>query len=374
MLVTATPEVVKGTTQVATESVSKVMDFDGADDFIEFNQALSQVQNAITIEFLSKGSSNLPKNTTLFEGFNSNNQTTLNIHISWTDGSIYWDAGNQNGNDRISKQAGPNQYKDKWSHWAFVKNFSTGQMAIYHNGTLWHQVSGKSKPLSGTQKFAIGAALNRNEKWSGYLTEFRIWNKACSQTEIKANSNKRLTGKEVGLILCLPLDNIQSGKVVDLTGNFQGTVSGNPSLINDLTCPLSGGKYLIDTLPLNQGMSTIGSDSMVSSMEYSTYDVDPVNRQKLAMMRRMFAYPTTGGVEVFTDKRVESLELIWIGNAQFKPTLLGYIEGAPPVPSENMNLDSAYQYIGATSVQLTTTEDVQYSWNRSQDTGLGRKR
>jgi hypothetical protein len=91
------------------------------------------------------------------------------------------------------------------------------------------------------------------------------------------------------------------------------------------------------------------------------------------MMRRMFAYPTANGVQVFTDKRIENLELIWIGNAQFAPTLLGYIEGAPPVPSENMNIDGDYQYNGATSVQLTTTEDVEYSWNRSQDAGLGAK-
>ena len=86
-------------------------------------------------------------------------------------------------------------------------------------------------------------------------------------------------------------------------------------------------------------------------------------------MRRFFAYPATNGVTLLPDKRIETLELKWIGNAQFAPTLLGYIEGPPPVPSENLTLSDDYN--GATSVELTMSEDVEFSWNRSQDSGLG---
>jgi hypothetical protein len=66
---------------------------------------------------------------------------------------------------------------------------------------------------------------------------------------------------------------------------------------------------------------------------------------------------------------VEALELKWVGNAQFAPTLLGYIEGPPPVPSENLTLSDDYN--GATSVELTMSEDVEFNWTRSQDSGLG---
>lgn len=65
----------------------------------------------------------------------------------------------------------------------------------------------------------------------------------------------------------------------------------------------------------------------------------------------------------------ESLPIGTPGNAQFAPTLLGYIEGAPPVPSENLTVEPDYN--GATSVELNMSEDVAYSWNRSQDVGLG---
>jgi hypothetical protein len=97
--------------------------------------------------------------------------------------------------------------------------------------------------------------------------------------------------------------------------------------------------------------------------------VESSTKTKVAIMRRFFAYPATNGVTLLPDKRVEALELKWIGNAQFAPTLLGYIEGPPPVPSENLTLSDDYN--GATSVELTMSEDVEFSWNRSQDAGLG---
>ncbi|MDB9307950.1 hypothetical protein PN471_04690 [Aphanizomenon sp. CS-733/32] len=87
------------------------------------------------------------------------------------------------------------------------------------------------------------------------------------------------------------------------------------------------------------------------------------------MMRRFFAHPSPNGVTLLPDKRVEALELKWIGNAQFAPTLSGYIEGPPPVPSENLTLEDDYN--GATSVELTMSEDVEFNWTRSQDSGLG---
>ncbi|MFB8796396.1 MAG: hypothetical protein U7126_19755 [Microcoleus sp.] len=97
--------------------------------------------------------------------------------------------------------------------------------------------------------------------------------------------------------------------------------------------------------------------------------IDQTTGQKTAMMRRLFAAPTLNGVNLLSDKPLETLELKWIGNAQFAPTLLGYIEGAPPVPSENLTL--ADDYNCATSVELTMTEDVEFNWTRSQDSGLG---
>lgn len=367
-LISATPKVVKNSNTPTT-----VMNFDGVNDYIQLPPESMPSGNAITVSFWAKGGTNLPQNTALLYAKGANNERVFSIHLPWSNGTIYFDSGNSGTSfDRINKAAQTTDYKETWVHWAFTKNASTGEMKIFRNGTLWHSGTGKTQLLPKTQTLTLGCFFDQTNFYNGAVAEFCIWNVARTQAEIQADMSKRLTGKEAGLQLYLPLDKIEAGKVIDLVNNRQCTVY-SASVFNDSSLPISSAAFSLDALPLNQGTTTLGTDSLITSVEYNTYDVDPITKKKSAMMRRMFAHPTANGVQVITDKRIENLELIWIGNAQFAPTLLGYIEGAPPVPSENMNIDGDYQYNGATSVQLTTTEDVEYSWNRSQDAGLGAK-
>lgn len=89
-----------------------------------------------------------------------------------------------------------------------------------------------------------------------------------------------------------------------------------------------------------------------------------------AMLQRATVMVSSDGLAVRTGQRIGRLELEWIGNAQFRPTILGYIEGAPPVPSENLTVDPA-SYLGASSVQLATSEEVQRSWTRTEVNEVG---
>lgn len=206
--------------------------------------------------------------------------------------------------------------------------------------------------------------LIRSEQF-GKLAEVRIWGVALSDDEIAVNSTMLLSGNEPGLLAYYPLSEATGVEVRDYSGNGNnGTVSGanwwgctapigNPGTVDDNTLP-------------------IGGDALVCN-DYSSVTVESNTKRKVALMRRFFAYPTTNGATLLPDKRIEALELKWIGNAQFAPTLLGYIEGAPPVPSENLTVEynNVDDYNNATSVELTMSEDVAFSWNRSQDSGLG---
>ncbi|WP_072926401.1 LamG domain-containing protein [Microcystis aeruginosa] len=203
------------------------------------------------------------------------------------------------------------------------------------------------------------APFIRGEQF-GKLAEVRIWKVALSDDEIAVNSTLLLSGNEPGLLAYYPMSEATGVEVRDYSGNgYNATVSG----ANWWGCTAPIGK--IDN---DNNTPPIGSDALVSA-EYSTVTVESSTKTKVAIMRRFFAYPATNGVTLLPDKRIETLELKWIGNAQFAPTLLGYIEGPPPVPSENLTLSDDYN--GATSVELTMSEDVEFSWNRSQDSGLG---
>jgi hypothetical protein len=62
-------------------------------------------------------------------------------------------------------------------------------------------------------------------------------NVARTQAEIQADMSKRLTGKEAGLQLYIPLDTIEAGKVIDLVNNRQCTVY-SASVFNDSSLPI----------------------------------------------------------------------------------------------------------------------------------------
>lgn len=328
-----------------------VMEFNGSSSSITLPAASIPTGNEITISFWAKGGCLLPKNTYLIEAVDASNKRIFNIHLPWSNKTIYFDCGTAGSCDRINKEANPNDFQGRWTHWAFTKNAATGEMKIYCDGTLWHSGTGKTQPIPAATKVVLGqSALGEQIYYEGAVAELQIWRKARTQPEIQADMHRRLTGKEAGLVGYWSLQSIQGNQVSDLTGSNHGTVSGAVTA-QDASLP-------------------IWEDTLISC-EYSTIGLD-ADQGKTAIMRRFFASTDVDGVNLLTGQRIEELELAWIGNAQVNPTLLGYVEGAPPVPSENLTLlTSGISYNNASSVDLVTAENVTYSWNRAQDSGLG---
>lgn len=89
-----------------------------------------------------------------------------------------------------------------------------------------------------------------------------------------------------------------------------------------------------------------------------------------AMLQRATFMVGAGHVQFRTGQRIARLDLDWLGTTQTAPTILGYIEGAPPVPSENLTVDPA-AYFGASSVEVVTQDEVARSWSRSEVTDVG---
>ncbi len=159
-------------------------------DYVEVPaDAFSAIDSAITICFWQYGDPVLqPESSCILEGIDTAGQRVLNIHLPWSDGQIYWDAGrDSNGYDRINKASGnSNIYKGKWNHWAFTKDLKTGRMVIYHNGQLWYLGSSKFKRMKGVDRFKIGSnGLGTDNYYDGMVDEFMIWDKALSDTAIK---------------------------------------------------------------------------------------------------------------------------------------------------------------------------------------------
>lgn len=255
----------------------------------------------------------------------------------------FWVGNNTQG--AWVKCIGPEAALHRWTHIAAI--YDGSKLNLYIDGILVGSAAGQySLNLNAPLRIGAGASERTSPRYffSGQIAEVSIWDKACTAEEIRAAMHTRLAGKEPNLVAYYPLDAVDvDQKAADLAGINRGTVT-KASTVYDNTLP-------------------IGSDALVCN-EYST-----VTKEKVAIMRRFLGYPARDGAALLPDKRIEALELRWIGNAQFAPTLLGYIEGAPPVPSENLTM--ADDYNGAASVELTTSEDVEFKWTRTQDAGLG---
>lgn len=239
-----------------------------------------------------------------------------------------------------------------WHHFAIVSSATgsaLGQTAFYLDGV----------PVGSAQLSIAGQVSQFGGP--GKLAEVRIWNTALSAEEVEANYLVGITGNEPGLVAYYPMD----GSVANLAPRLPAN-----HLVSSGTLDLTKA-----TLPFPAGAGRPGESAdivptVAISAEYPTYAIDPATGQNTAWLRRFFAIPGKNGTNLFSQKRVEELELIWIGNAQFAPTLLGYIEGAPPVPSENLTV-SPDSYAGATSVTLSQSEEVEYSWTQSKESKLG---
>lgn len=147
----------------------------------------------ITISFWAQGDEDiLPVNTSIFEGVDFNDVRSLNCHMPWSNGSVYWDAGSGSGYDRINKAANAGDYEGNWNHWAMTKNATTGEMKIYLNGSLWKSGVDKNRTLGVMKRLIIGSGMNGNP-WYGKLDEFQMWKKELSASEIENWMHKDVT-------------------------------------------------------------------------------------------------------------------------------------------------------------------------------------
>ena len=158
------------------------------DDFVGVDVApFSSLGTGITITFRAKGDAILPVNNSVLGAMDAQGRRILNVHLPWSDGRVYWDAGNDgSGYDRIDKAATTANIEGQWNHWAFVKNTATGSMKIYLNGTLWHSGTGKTKPLAGITTFKFGSADNGGIPYPGQLDELNVFAAELSAATINA--------------------------------------------------------------------------------------------------------------------------------------------------------------------------------------------
>lgn len=260
----------------------------GSDEIVLPSGVGQTISNQITLAFWCYGNpSRLPANTSIFEALDASGQRQLNVHLPWSDGSIYWDCGNNGtGYDRINKAATTTEIEGRWNFWTFTKNTTTGTMRIYLNGVLWHSGTGKTKPIS-INRMKLCRAVADNFVYYGYFDEFSMWNAELTQTAIQELMYQQITSSHPfysNLVVYYPLNDGSGNTLQDLSGNgLDATLQGM------LWRNRSARELMRSFTPLSQRPAT----TFISGQYTTSVQVTPVDDSLLRAPNSVIQYGVT---------------------------------------------------------------------------------
>lgn len=256
---------------------------------------------------------------------------------------------------------------DMWS--AFASIAST---VVYTNGVLAGLTSPLATPAGykGAKQLTIGAYQDQGSlkpAFNGQIAEVRIWKVARAQQQIQGGMNHPLSGKEIGLQAYWSFD----ATLADQTGRGNNAAAIGATSFVASTAPVANEGPAIRNV--YNGPVTAFQETMMGTPGIVEYGDTGTNRDGslYSVLYRRYAYgnPNLNLTENFS---VGDLDLTYIGQAQSNPTLIGYIEGAPPVPSENLTRPLYNSYLGyngyadCSTVALTQAETSTITFS-SQD-------
>ncbi|MFJ3876950.1 LamG-like jellyroll fold domain-containing protein [Streptomyces sp. NPDC090077] len=248
---------------------------------------------------------------------------------------------------------------------------------LYVNGratqhTLLAAADAPAGGAYGAEQFALGGrtdATGQRERFTGVLEEVRVWRRARTEEQILDNLFGRLIGDAPDLIASYAFDDEsteadattlrdQGPRALDLT--LSTTAAARPSPLMS-TAPISSDS------PEVRPVFATGQPSYVQTIAATPAVGEYADLQRnrdgstRGVLKRAYAFVQDGAWNLVTGYKLGDLKSEWVGQAQFDPQLMGYIEGAPPIPSENLVATrrlSSLSYINATSVEFQQADQV----------------
>ena len=279
----------------------------------------------------------------------------------------------------------------------FIKDQAPGSstMTIYLNGrqvptNAFNSLSEGQQHIFGLKiaeerQFTLGAMSTGGpteggyEKWHvGRLTEVRLWKTVRTQEQIQDNLFRRLLGEKADLIAYYTTAFAEERPRIWADHSFNGnhlTVAWGPSSDAGLAklslAPL--GPDVPQVRNAIAGIETSWNRQILSQpavQEYGDLQSD-AEGNLIGVFKRCYTFIDKDGQwQLITGFKVGNLVTEWVGQVQTDPQLMGYIEGAPPIPGENLTMPEA-EYGGATSVELSQAESTTYTYASSKEERFG---
>lgn len=291
----------------------------------------------------------------------------------------WWQFEENKGNVTVDAKGG-NNAKILGATWVKNPDPTTGStLVLYQDGV---SVPAEDTTISdwGDKQFSLGSIRNGDSlshSFSGTLEEARIWKTARTQEQIQDNIFSRLKGETEDLIAYYTFDKESATQLKDrsLLGNdlFLGEKGKQPSFILS-TAPIGNDAAIVRSALAGLETSFQGKiDTRPGVEEYGDLQRD-ADGNLIGLQKRCYAYIKEGQWHLLTGYKVGNLKTEWISQVQFDPQVIGFIEGAPPVPSENLTegaLDPGKDDCAdASSLEVVEAESVSYTFGASQESSL----
>ncbi|MHC0431043.1 LamG domain-containing protein [Streptomyces sp. O3] len=265
--------------------------------------------------------------------------------------------------------------KLRGARWTRDPDPTASPLRLYRNGEPLSvgPATAQDTGAWGDRQLALGTRLaggRPTELLAGTLEEVRIWRTVRTREQISDNLFTRLRGDKQDLLGYWPFDRdstapgTTSVRDEGLRGNDLGFSAKRPRILLS-TAPVS-----TDTAQVRSALADVRTpfhDTVAGApgaTEYADLQFD-AKGDALGVLKRCYSFVRDGRWHLVTGYKVGDLVTEWVGQAQFDPQLMGYVEGAPPVPSENLTAKEA-GYAGASSVEFTEADQVVQSLSSSR--------
>lgn len=223
------------------------------------------------------------------------------------------------------------------------------------------------------------------ENFMGEIDELRIWNTARTRENICDSMHTRLAQIPPQLAVYLPFDGEGSetqlptslicgestGLLTDVSINCWNLTAIYESQISRVT---SGAPIGHDAPCVHHVLSSpttettqLSRNAAPSVSEYGDMEISASGGMEGAYKRAYTYIDAQGRWCLVTGFRIGTLLTEWMGQVQTAPTLIGYIEGAPPLPVESF---TEQQHRPSTSVRFQQAKKCTYSYSSRKEGGM----
>lgn len=274
----------------------------------------------------------------------------------------------ENSGNVTADLAGGHHLKLRGARWTADPDPSASSFLVYRNGQSIPCDTPAAHPLAdwGDDQLTLGAFAKNNtfsEFFDGTLEEVRLWRTARAREQLLDSLFTRLKGDKQDLVAYWPFDSESTVVTADAVRD-QSPRGNNLSVGTDLTRPrivLSTAPVSTDTAVVRSALAGVRTpfqetiSSPPAASEYADLQYTAAG-EAYGVLKRAYAHITNGTWRLTTGYKVGDLVSEWVSQIQFAPQLIGYIEGAPPVPSEN--LTGATDPAGCAGVTFTQADEV----------------